>query len=314
MHIHPKFLQPMTQLRDLMPEQGVRSNYTQSPFQILMFDENGLISTGTAFFYELSGENFLITNWHNISGKNSLTKENLSGRFPTYIKAKFSTYIDEQCNHFTSKSHRIDIYKDYQPIWFEHPTLDSTCDVIAIPLEKPNFIPTSMHAPSNLVSRIRIPVKPGNPCFVIGFPSSLSIGFGLPLWKAGYIASEPHYDIQINGQIAEFGGMSGGTTLPAFFIDTLTREGMSGSPVFASYTGNWDMTDPYKPVDPDEPNFHSRNDIALGENRMEFVGCYSGRVGKKEDGAAVGLCWKESAIKLIGSSKITGRHPHILKK
>lgn len=294
-----------------MPEQGIRSTYTQSPFQILMFDGNGLISTGTAFFYETNEENFLITNWHNISGKNFLTKEKLTGRFPTYIKAKLSTYIDSQSNHFTSVPYKIDIYKDYQPVWFEHPTLGSKCDVIAIPLNKPSTIPSFMHTPSNLVSRIRIPIKPGNFCFVIGFPSSLSTGFGLPLWKSGYIASEPHYDIQINGQVSEFGGMAGGITLPAFFIDTLTRAGMSGSPVFASYIGNWDMTDPYKPLDPDEPNFWSRDDIALGENRMEFIGCYSGRVGKQEDGAALGVCWKESTIKLICESRRVGKNPHV---
>lgn len=45
-----------------MPEKGVRSKYSQSPFQILMYDDHGLISTGTAFYYTFNEEWFLITN------------------------------------------------------------------------------------------------------------------------------------------------------------------------------------------------------------------------------------------------------------
>jgi len=45
-----------------MPENGIRSTYTQNPFQILMYDNDGLISTGTAFLYEFNKDLFLITN------------------------------------------------------------------------------------------------------------------------------------------------------------------------------------------------------------------------------------------------------------
>lgn len=292
-----------------MPENGIRSSYSQSPFQILMYDDAGLVSTGTAFYYEFEGETYLVTNWHNISGRHFLTKEKLGSRCPTYIKAKLSTYIYD--DKFTSVSYKIDIYKDYNPVWFEHPDFGSMCDVIAIRLDKPSPVPDYMHRPSNLISEIRIPVKPGNSCFVIGFPKSISVGFGLPLWKSGYISSEPHYDVTVNGKVSEFGGLVRGLELPAIFIDTLTKEGMSGSPVFASYTGNWDMTNPYKNLDPTEPNFLMRDDVALGENRMEFIGCYSGRIGSVEEGAALGLCWKESVIKVICECKVLGKHPHV---
>lgn len=292
-----------------MPEKGIRSSYTQSPFQILMYDDNGLISTGTAFLYDYNDEVFLITNWHNISGKHFLSKEKLGARCPTYLEAKFITYINS--TQFTAISHRIEIYEDYQPVWLEHTTLGSTCDVIAIPIQKPDNIPEFMHHPSNLISKIRIPVKPGNNCFVIGFPKSLSIGIGLPLWKSGFIASEPHYDVVINGEISKMGGLKNGLELPAIFIDTLTREGMSGSPVFASYVGNWDMSNPYKEIDLTNPNFFKRNDVALGENRMEFIGCYSGRIGKLEEGAALGLCWKDETIRIICQNKKKGEHPHV---
>lgn len=300
-----------------MPENGVRSTYSQCPVQILMYDDIGLISTGSSFFYEYNNEWFLITNWHNLSGRHFLTKEPLSGnRFPTYIKAKFSSYLSHgevsEDNKFCIKAHKIDIYRDYNPIWYEHPELKSKCDVVAIPLNRPETCPIFMHNAANLISKIRIPVKPGNPAFIIGFPKSLSVGFGLPLWKSGYIASEPHYSVTIDGDVSEIGGLSGGIDLPAFYIDSQTREGMSGSPIFASYTGNWDMTDPYNLLDPEEPNFFNRDDIALGENRMEFIGCYSARIGKNIEGASLGLCWSIEAIDDICKSKQTGKNPQVI--
>tara|TARA_A100001391_G_scaffold196839_1_gene176063 strand:- start:4138 stop:5049 length:912 start_codon:yes stop_codon:yes gene_type:complete len=300
-----------------MPENGVRSTYSQSPFQILMYDDLGLISTGTAFYYSLDDEWFLITNWHNVSGKHFLSKEALTkSRFPTYVKGKISAYIDNGSSGikgFVPVAQRIEIYQDYNPTWYEHPTLGSDCDVVAVPLSKPSSCPEFMHNAVNLISSIRIPVKPGNMAFIIGFPKSLSVGFGLPLWKSGYIASEPHYPVKVSGEISEIGGLSSGKELPAFYIDSQTREGMSGSPVFASFFGNWDTSDPYKPIDPDDPGFFNRDDIALGENRMEFVGCYSGRIGKALEGAALGLCWTVDTINEICRSKVIGAHPHVSK-
>jgi len=280
-----------------------------------MYDDLGIISTGTGFFYSHDNEWYLITNWHNLSGRHFLTKESLSGRFPNFIKVKLSSYLDDDDKltkkPFTSVAQRIDIYKDGEPVWFEHPDLGSSCDVIALPIKRPESCPEFMHNAANLISSIRIPVKPGNTAFIIGFPRSISVGFGLPLWKSGYIASEPYYDVTIGGQVSNIGGLSDGIKLPAFFIDSQTREGMSGSPVFASYTGNWNMTDPYEPIDPDHKEFWSRKDIALGENRLEFVGCYSARIGKKEEGAALGLCWKVDVIQKICSSKNVAKHPDI---
>jgi hypothetical protein len=296
-----------------MPENGVRSTYSQSPVQILMYDDQGLISTGTAFFYAYAEEWFLVTNWHNISGKNFLNKKPLTkSRFPTYIKAKISAYVSDE-NGFVPIGQRVEIYKDYEPTWFQNPELGSDCDVIAIPMNRPASCPEFMHNAVNKINTKRIPVKPGNSAFIIGFPKSLSVGFGLPLWKSGYIASEPHYPVKIGGDISEIGGLQNGKELPAFYIDSQTREGMSGSPVFASYVGNWDMTDPYRPIDPDDPTFFQRDDIALGANIMEFVGCYSGRIGSDEDGAALGLCWTVETIDKICSSKTIGEHPHVVQ-
>ena len=295
-----------------MPEQGIRSTYSQCPFEIQMWDDQGVISTGSGFFYEVDNEWFLITNWHNFSGKHFLTKDPLSpsGRSPTFIKAKFASYLLPS-NSFTAIAQRVDIYENYEPLWFEHPEIESLCDVVALPMKRPQSCPEFMHNAANRISPTRIPVEPGCTVFIVGFPRSISVGFGLPLWKSGYIASELHYDVTIGGTISELGGLQNGINLPAFFIDSQTREGMSGSPVFALYIGAWDMSNPYKPIDEKEPGFWNRSDVALSGRGMEFIGCYSGRVGNKEEGAALGLCWREVVIKEVCLGNKKGKHPHI---
>lgn len=283
-----------------------------------MYHDTHLISTGSAFFYVHADRWFLITNWHNLSGRHFISKQPVSESkiFPTHLEVHLSSYeagasLSMPEGSFTTVSMRVDIYQDHEPKWYEHPDIGSMCDVIALPLERPSHCPEFMHNAANLITTTKIPIKPGVTAFVIGFPKSISVGFGLPLWKSGYIASEPHYDVTTGGALARVGGLTGGMQLPAFFLDTQTREGMSGAPVFASYTGTWDMSDPYRDVDPTAPDFFSRDDVALGGNGMEFIGCYSGRVGKTEEGAALGLCWRVDAIEKICSSKHHGTHPHV---
>ncbi|EIU7179366.1 TPA: hypothetical protein N2C47_005262 [Pseudomonas aeruginosa] len=296
-----------------MPEKGIRNRYSQAPFQILMYDDQGMTSTGSAFFYEFNAELFLITNWHNVSGRHFLTKEPLSGRFPVSIEIKLATYIPHELGEryvYTSVAHRLEVYKDCKPIWFEHPVHGELVDVIAIKISRPQDCAENFHVPVNNISRLKVPVMPGNTAFVIGFPSSISTGFGLPLWKSGFIASEPYYGITSGGRPSPIGGLTGGVELPAFFLDTQTRQGMSGAPVFCSFTGTWNVNNPYEEVDVGSPGFWDRSDVALNETRMEFVGCYSGRIGRDEEGAALGICWGVEVIDEICSSQKLGKNPH----
>lgn len=299
-----------------MPEDGVRSRYSACPFELMTFDQSGVISTATAFFFENAEVSFIITNWHVVSGKHFLTKDPIDGqgRCPLRMVAKLATYEvgDSTRQIFGIAPFDIALYEQEQPVWFEHPTLGSRCDVVAIPFERPKSCPSNLHRPANRMSSMRIPVEPGSLVFIVGFPEGVSVGFGLPLWKSGYIASEPYYHVNVGGAQREFGGLEGGTKVPAFFVDSQTRRGMSGSPVFARYFGSWDGRDPYRKTDPfDDPDFLDRKDYYLGAVGTEFVGCYSGRVLAREDGAAVGLCWRKDVVEEICSAGRTGQHPHI---
>jgi hypothetical protein len=284
-----------------LPEYGVRSTYSQAPFKISMHDLGGEISTATAFHYLYNEERFIVTNLHNVTGRNFFDGKPLNGlaRTPMWIEVHTAIWqapVLTRDRAFVVDRRRVEIYSDcaaqLDPLWLEHPELGPKgCDIVAIKDRKPAQEPEFMHNCVNLISDIRVPVLPGELAFVIGYPRGLKTGFGLPIWKSTFIASEPHYDVEIAG-----------TRLPAFFLDGYTREGMSGSPVFARYRGMWDLKDPYKLVNPDEPNFWSREDIAInGSEGTEFIGIYSGRIPEKEGEAALGLCWRKDAIERVCS-------------
>ena len=288
-----------------------RNHLTRYPFQVLMNDQEGLIGAGTAFFYSHDEKLFLITNWHNVSGRDSFTKTPVhgAGRLPLSLTLKLATEMEDG-ESFAIMGRELELYADYSPIWLEHPELGSNCDVVAVPIESADRIPTEMHNPVNSHTDT-IPVRPGGVAFVVGFPMGISIGPGLPLLKSGYIASEPDYDAMIGGEIQQLGGLKGGLQIPAFFLDAQTRPGMSGSPVFASHTGIWDPNDPYGTANPADENGMRLTDSTTFGTGFEFVGCYSGRVPEKENDAILGLCWREDTIKSICQTGKHGAHPHV---
>lgn len=114
--------------------------------------------------------------------------------------------------------------------------------------------------------------------FVLGFPLGWTGGAKYPIWKRASLASEPLFDLD---------------GLPKMYIDTATRQGMSGSPVFAKDSGNFflegsDTSDPLQ--------------MKMGE-AYRFLGVYSGRIGddnnKDAFSAQLGIVWKENVIKEI---------------
>ena len=252
-----------------------------------------------------------------ITGRDFLSHQPLACPFiePSSLAAKLSSYLyisdDQESAKFGIVPHDVPLYREGEPVWLEHPKLGASCDVVAIPMARPSSCPDFMHNAANLISKDNIPVEPGSNVFVIGFPQALSVGFGLPLWKSGFVASDPHFDIQLGGELWDWGGLKGGLSIPAFFLDAQTRAGMSGSPVFVRYYGPWDKKDPYRDIDPDEPGFWERDDIALwGSQGTQFVGCYSGRAGGNGQGAALGLCWRSDVIKEICCGSRLGQNPH----
>ncbi len=285
-----------------MQTQVLKDNYIACPFQIQMCDLQGGISLGTAFFYEYEDETFVITNWHNVTGKHPLTGTPLdSERSPLFIRAKWPVITGSHVGGGTIVQFQvqtIEIEDGAVPLWFEHPELGSVCDVVAIPFQKPMDWPDSVHMAANKIDVTPIPIDPGLKVIVIGFPQGMSTGPGLPVIKTGFLSSMPGYDVRLGGEFSDTGGMRGGIRLPATLLDVHTIPGMSGSPVFGEYTGYWD------------PGDYSSRDITdgpmIGSSRI-FLGCYSSRVPKLEERSGLGICHQTNAIEEICRAKHRGQ-------
>jgi hypothetical protein len=144
-------------------------------------------------------------------------------------------------------------------------------DVVAIPLA--GLEETAIKAANDpSLDLDKPPIEPGIDAFVLGYPEGLSGGGKFAIWKRATIASEPDLDMG---------------DLPRIYIDTATRAGMSGAPVYAQQVGYWmpeGETDPAKAV--------------IGRGRR-FLGVYSGRIKagpEDEFKAQLGVVWKESAL------------------
>ena len=211
-----------------MPEHGIRSPLTQCPVRLEMLDHHGVIASASAFFYESEdNRTFLVTNWHNVSGRNFVTgapnqQDTGVPRFPTRVSAKIVSdtgSIDADGSAVLDvRGTDLPLYdEDYTPVWLEHPTTGPLCDVVALPMERPTSASPAFHRPANTVSPLRIPVRPGNTVFIIGYPHGITVSKGLPVWKSGYIASEPHFPVTLQEARP--------LRVAAFFIDSADQEG-----------------------------------------------------------------------------------------
>lgn len=285
-----------------MVSQVVKNPLSYVPFQIFVGDDAGWFSMGTGFFYQLDKDLFIVTNWHVVSGRSWPSgKVNApGGRRPTKAGVKLaseSSASTEKAVYFATRD--MSIHSDDTPRWLEHPELRWRCDLVAFPVGVTPEIVRRVHKPANLIYRANIPVVPGGTVFIVGYPRSISSGPGFPIYKSGYVASEPDFDVRVNGEPSTVGGMKDGLIVPAIFIDSLTRQGMSGSPVFAYYSGMWNPDDPYG-------KFELKHSTVQGEG-VQFIGCYGGRAtGDRESDAALGLCWRESVIREICEARKPG--------
>jgi len=232
------------------------ANLSFVPILLTMyFDETKQkLATGTGFIYKFENKSYLITNWHNVTGLNPLTKVNLASHGGIPDVMTLTMLINDKplkWENFT-----INLYDDNKADWYVHPVHKEKIDVVAIELEFPeNFI--GIIKPVNDISyNDDFELEVADDIFVLGYPLSITGGGFFPIWKRGSVATEP--DIDYEG-------------LPKFLIDTATKKGMSGSPVIFRRNG-----------------FHNKveNKISLDSIIgviQNFVGIYSGRIVGNEN-------------------------------
>ena len=224
------------------------------------------LSIGTGFVVNGKNGPALVTNWHNLAGRNPETTQPMSptGALPDEIRI-----MHNKLNALGSwMPFTESLFSNGKPRWSEHPKYAEKVDVVALPLSNT----TDGHLyPHDLVGGLKLHVGPADPVSVIGFPFGIQAGGSLAVWATGFLASEPDIDFR---------------DLPLMLIDCRTREGQSGSAVIAYRSGGaLAMED-------------GSTGIMSGP-AQRFLGCYSGRINRESD---LGLVWKTSAVQEVVSA------------
>jgi hypothetical protein len=235
------------------------------------------LGTATAFLWRDAGRPFLISNWHNFSGRHPIPDENGvkqpkskgTGGIPDRVEVQLAKRALASSVGKPLKGETIPwdtflfplIDDAGEPLYLEHP-LGSNVDIAALPVQlHPQVVPFFL----NEYAFDDIPLHPGQDVFIIGYPLGLIPGTPLPIWKRGSIASEPL--VPIDG-------------LKKVFVDTASRPGMSGSFVIARHSGIF--TPPGKTT-------------VFGTAR-QLLGIYSGRLAPSETKAQLGIVWRKEEI------------------
>jgi hypothetical protein len=225
------------------------------------------LSVGTGFIWEGGNQLFLITNWHNLTGINPRTGEHLSKNAsePDGVVMLVPPAIDRL-------GERVEVWmplrgRDGEPLWLEHP-LARKVDVVAI------------LCPINLIPQTDMLVAVGLEAFILGYPFGIGRST-FPVWKRASIASEPY--VFAKGH-------------PYFFVDTASREGMSGSPVILRTWGGYHTPE--------------GGHITFSGSATRFIGIYSGRIGGKDElQAQLGMVWHAGLVDVIVKE---GRPPSLI--
>jgi len=268
--------------------------YSRAVAQIELFgfqDEKAVpCGQATGFFYRHDEKLYLVTNWHVVTGvdPNTLQRLDESGPLPEVLTFHYKQTVDGAGHPTAASKHAIAsfpkqlyLYEAGSAIWHEHSTRQNV-DVVAFRLSQ-SELGEWWNLPVNEVDQDpQLHVDAGMDCFVLGYPKGM-IGPGRsPIWKRGSVASEPDYDWR---------------KLPAFLIDTATRDGMSGSPVVARHSGILKGA-----------NGKFGPDSSIG-TMTKFTGIYSGRIGDDEMGVQLGIVWKPTVLIDILSENNRGMNP-----
>jgi hypothetical protein len=227
---------------------------------IEMLYGNQLLATGTGFVCESKIGPVLLTNWHNLTGRNPETKKPISstGSVPDSLRILHNR--DGKLGQWVHKTEKL--YTNDNPRWAEHPTLAERVDAVALPLTDLTDVQLF---PYDIQGGQKIAVNPADAVSVVGFPFGLQAGGSLAIWATGFLASEMAIDFR---------------GLPDFLIDCRARPGQSGSAVIAYRSGG-------------AVAMEDGSTAIFGGPATRFLGIYSGRINDQSD---LGIVWKATAV------------------
>lgn len=261
------------------------ASYLLIPCIIDKTNPNNLIelADATGFIYKRNGKQYLITNLHVVSGRDSCTGKilDIHKAIPELLRLLPSLYEQN-----TGRIEKTSLYlycrlydQNNIPLWLIHPNYKRGIDIAVLPLE--NLNPPVNFLAINDIQSVNTKISVTDDVFVVGFPLALGTNENkeFPIWKRASIASEPSINYFNDGR-------------KAFVIDGTTRKGMSGSPVV--FYSNFTRA--------------STQDggVRFGmfpQRVFNFLGVYSGRLKGNnisndtiEKESFLGLVWKRELI------------------
>jgi hypothetical protein len=260
-------------------------SFTTTPVELLSLDGKDHVKKhASGFFWRHAGIDFVITNWHVVSGRNPFTGELLdskTGFVPQKIKVHGWAIATPQGKVSLKRTGwTADLGEEGARAFANPPIIDGcVVDIAAIPLparfpmdRAPDISHTSPFATLeprlNLFKQDRIASQAGDDCVILGYPLKNYTGLYLPIWKRGALATESN--MPVDG-------------LPAFLIDAATSPAMSGSPIFRRAVAG--------------AAFDKQTKIVSEVRGFEFVGVYAGRLMDAELNAInVGYGWLASQV------------------
>jgi hypothetical protein len=269
---------------------------TVAHIELIGFEGDKAVSCGlaTGFFHKKDENLYLITNWHVVTGIDPVSLKAVgTGPLPEVLTFYYKQTVDSDSNptpasttagseNIASFPKQLYLYEAGSPIWYEHSTRQNV-DVVAFKLSQPELGEWWNVAINEVDQSCQLHVAAGMDCFVLGYPMGM-IGPGRsPIWKRGSVASEPDYDWR---------------NMPAFLIDTATRDGMSGAPVVARHSG----------ILFNSVEGKLAPDSMIG-TMTKFTGIYSGRIGDDALGVQLGVVWKSAVLDDILSEATRGMNP-----
>ncbi len=239
-------------------QQSAMSLYLELRFQ------GTTLSQGTGLVMRSPRGPALITNWHNVAGRDPLTNRVLSETLGIPDEVLIVHNRAGANGQWVARVEPL-LNSDGDSLWAEHPRFGRQVDCVALlltQLDDVQLYPYDCADMRDLSFRIAGLVS------VIGFPFGLSAGGALALWATGFVASEPQIDYD---------------NLPQFLIDCRGRPGQSGSAVIAYSSGGGTAMENGDTAFHDGPTYR-------------LLGIYSGRINDQSD---LGKVWKIEAIEEI---------------
>ena len=168
------------------------ANSTRALYLETIFEETEtVIASGTGFCCESDKGLVLVTNRHIVTGRHNTTNECLSrfGGIPNKLRLHI---LRDGIQTFDFNLYEtMDSTPPENPLWFEHPSLGETADVVGILLpDLGAWNPTTVHIDLDWYTW-----QVSDKVNVVGFPFGQSAQ-GFAIWSTGYLASDPDIDYE----------------------------------------------------------------------------------------------------------------------